>query len=82
MRARRATAHHPSLVVEVAEDDVNPSTLFTESVLYGHLDIVKGDICRAGGGGISRLDSLRGDIVITLNEDDCESLLQAVTWLE
>ena len=77
MRARRTAAHDPSLVVEVAKNDVDPLALFSERVLDWHLDVVKGDICRASRCRVGGLDGLRADVVVTLDEDDREPILES-----
>jgi len=50
LAAGRRADHDPSLVVEVGEHDEDSSTLLAESVLDGHLDIIKGDEGSSGGG--------------------------------
>lgn len=46
----RGTAHYPSLVVKVTQDDENPSALGTKGVLDGNLHIIEGNESGAGGG--------------------------------
>lgn len=69
-------AHHPPLVVKVAEHHEDAAALFAERVLDRHLDVVERDVCRAGGGRIRRLDRLRGDAFAALDENDRETVLR------
>ena len=62
-------------MVKVAEDDINSSALRTEGVLHRNLDIVEGDVCGSGGGGVGCLDGFGRDVVIALDENDRKSLL-------
>lgn len=68
------TSHGPSLVVEVAEDDVDALVLLAEQVLDGHLDVVKGDEAGAGGGRVGRLDGLGLDAVAAGDEEHAEGI--------
>lgn len=56
-------------MVEVAENDVDTLVLFTEKVLNGNLDIVKSDICGAGGGRVRGLNGLGGNTFTTLDQE-------------
>ena len=38
---RRAAAHYPTLVVEVAQNNEETSSLRAKSVLYGNLDVLE-----------------------------------------
>ena len=66
--------HRPSLVVKVAQDDVNALVLLTEEVLDGDLDVVKGNVRRTGGGRVRRLDGLRLNALAALDQEDTEAL--------
>lgn len=68
------TGHHPALVVEVAEDDVDTLVLLAEEVLNGHLDVVKGDEGGAGGRRVRGLDGLGLDALAAGDEEDAEAL--------
>lgn len=46
------TNHGPSLVVEVAQNDMDTLILLPKEVLYRYLDIVEGDIGGACGWGV------------------------------
>lgn len=75
----RLTNHGPSLVVEVAEDDVDALVLLAQEVLDGNLDIVKGDVAGSGGGRVGCLDGLGLDALAPLDENDTEALFCADT---
>lgn len=79
LRGKGAAGHDPTLVVEVAEDDVDALVLLAEEVLDGHLDVVKGDVGGAGGGGVGRLDGLGLDAGAALNQQHAEGLAGADT---
>lgn len=77
LRGEGAAGHDPALVVEVAEDDVDALVLLAKEVLDGHLDVVKGDVGGAGGGGVGRLDGLGLDAGAALNQQHAEGLAGA-----
>lgn len=60
------TSHGPSLVVEVAEDDVDALVLLTQEILNRDFNVVKGDVsstcrsrvCSLDGGGLDAFLSL------------------------
>lgn len=66
--------HRPSLVVKVAQDDVDALVLLAKEVLYGDLDVVKGNVGGAGGGRVRRLDGLRLDALVAFDQEDAEAL--------
>lgn len=74
-----AAGHGPTLVVEVAEDDVDTLVLLAEQVLHGDLDVVKGDVGGSGGGGVGGLDGLCLDALAALDQHDAEGLAGADT---
>lgn len=75
----RLTNHHPSLVVEVAKDDVDALVLLTKQVLYWDLDIFECHVGRASGGRVGCLDGLGLDALSALDEDDAQALVGSNT---
>ena len=71
--ARRRATHTPALVVEVAQNDEDASTLGPERVLDGHFDVLEGDVSRASRSGVGGLDRLRLHTLPTLNENHSET---------
>lgn len=65
-----AAGHHPALVVEVAENNVDAFVFFAEEVLDGYFDVVKCDICSTGRGGVGGLDRGRLDAIASFDEND------------
>lgn len=74
--AYRGTGHAPPLVVEIAEDHVDPLVLLAQQVLDRDLDVVEGDVGRAGGGGVRRLNGLGLDALAALDEQDAQALVR------
>ena len=73
---RSATAHGPSFVIEVAENDENSSALRAERVLHGHLDVLEGDVGSTRGGRVRGLDRLCLNTLPALNENDSKALVR------
>ena len=73
LRTRARTAHHPALVVKVAQDHKQTTVFGAEHVLRRNLDVVEGDEAGTGGGRVGSLDRLGLDTFTTGNEEDCES---------
>ena len=69
------TAHHPPLVVEVTQNDLEAIIDLAESVLYGDFDIVKSNICRSRRRTVGSLDRLRRYAFDTRDENHCEAFL-------
>lgn len=68
------TAHAPSLLVKVAQDDTNALVLFAEEVLYRDLDVVECNISRARSWGVRSLDGLGFNALAALDEDYAKPL--------
>lgn len=81
LRASGCTNHHPTLVVEVAQDNEDPTTLGAERVLDRDADVIKGDEGRAGSRRVGRLDRRGGDTLLTGYENDCQTILSRVRVL-
>lgn len=75
----KLTAHHPALVVKVAEDNVDTLVLLAEQVLNWNLDIVKRDVGCAGSGRIGSLDRLGLDSFSARDKDHAQVLACADT---
>lgn len=69
------TGHGPSLVVEVAEDNVDTLVLLAEEVLGGNLDVVEGDIGSAGSRRVRSLDRLGLDALAALDQQHAQALV-------
>ena len=67
--------HHPALVVEVGQDDIDALVLLAEQVLDGNLDVVKGDVGGAGRRRVRGLDRLGLDALAALDEEHRQTLL-------
>jgi hypothetical protein len=73
------TNHVPSLVVEVAENDLNSLVLLAQQILSGDLDVVEchkscTSCCRVRG-----LDLLGLNTLATLDEEDTQALVGSGT---
>ena len=79
LRWVQLTAHHPALVVKVAEDNVDTLVLLAEQVLNGNLDIVECDVGSAGSGRVRGLDGLGLDSFSAWDEDHAQVLACADT---
>lgn len=66
--------HRPSLVVKVAQDDVDALVLLAEEVLDGDLDVVKRDVGGTSGSRVRSLDGLRLNALAALDQEDAETL--------
>lgn len=73
LRPRARAAHHPTLVVKVAQDHEQATVLGAEHVLRRDFDVVEGDKTSAGGGRVGGLDRLGLDTFTTGDEEDCEA---------
>ena len=73
--ARGRAAHHPALVVEVAQHDVDTCALFPERVSDRHAHVGEGDVGCTRGGRVARLDRLRLDTFAARYENDGEAIL-------
>lgn len=76
--ADHRAGHGPSLVVEIGHDHDEAVVFFAKQVVCGHFDVIKLDVCSCGGGGVGRLDPLRGDVVLVSflwNHDHGKALL-------
>ena len=54
-------SHHPTFVVKVRHDKLEPFVLFPQEIAYRNSDIVVGDIGGSCGGGIASFDQLGGN---------------------
>lgn len=64
------------MTLDTPQDDENTSALRAESICYRYPDIVEGDICRLGGGGVRGLDEFGGDSLNAGNKNDGEAILE------
>lgn len=67
--------HHPALVVEVGQDDIDALVLLAEQVLDGDLDVVEGDVRGTGGRGVGSLDGLGLDTLAALDDEHRKALV-------
>ncbi|KAI6748767.1 hypothetical protein HG531_007714 [Fusarium graminearum] len=68
-----------SLVVKVAEDNLDTLVLLAKHVLGRDLDIVEGHVSCASGGRVGGLDLLGLDTLTTLDKEDTQALVCART---
>lgn len=71
----RRAAHHPPLVVEVAQHHVDTRAFLTERVLYRYLDVLEGDVCSSSCSGVRGLDRLSLNSWTSLDEEHSEAIL-------
>jgi len=62
--------HHPPLMIEIRENDVDPFVLDTEEVPYRDLDIVECDEGCSCGGGVGGLDCRGSNAFLALDYED------------
>jgi hypothetical protein len=76
LRSDRGRSDHPSLVVKVGQDNAHTIALPTECVGHRDADLVKGDKCSSGDGGVCGFNLLRFDPRTSRDEDDGEACLK------
>ena len=69
-RSDDSTSHHPSLVVEVAEDHMDAFILNSQEIIYGDFDIIKRNERRSSSGGVTGFDCRSLDALSSLNNND------------
>jgi hypothetical protein len=67
------------LNVNVPENHQQSTILWSESVLYRHLDAIKRHICRTSGRRVRSFDRFRLNSLSPLNEDDGKSAFRATS---
>lgn len=75
LRSNAGSAHTPSLVVEVGEDDLKTLVLFAKGMLIWNKDILKGDVGSARSGRVGGLDGFGLNTLAALDEKNNESAL-------
>lgn len=74
LTSSRGATHHPSFVVEVAEDDEDSSALGAQGIFDRDFDVFKRDVCSAGGRRVTGLDRFRLYTFPTLDEYNSETI--------
>lgn len=77
--ASRATAHGPTLVVKVGEDDKETTVLGTEHVVLGNDNVLELNVGGTGGSRVRSLDLLGLDTLAAGDEEDGETTLGAAS---
>lgn len=70
-----SATHDPTLMVEVAENNLQSLILLSQQVLDRDLNIIKGDESSTRGGGVGSLNLLGLDTLAARDEEDGQALL-------